>query len=293
MNFTGESENDADKEYSDTDESDQPSDDESAQPSDDESYQPSDDESDQPSDDESDQPSDDESDDQNCIQDQDTPNPLVDYITQLDAIPTNSSTFWKYLVGFVLFYLLCWIFVDKTDLNTYSNFLCFVNGIIMSITSIWFVVTFNPVATSMTLASAISYFCVELIVGTMYYPERMPLFSAYIHHILYTIGVLYTIYFTNGSHILTFHAIAELPTVLISYARIFQIKDWYLDGFIAIFFGIFRILLWFIYLGMVYMWSNKSTTFKIPYFVIAGGGGVIHIQWMYKLVMKLIQNYNK
>ena len=149
------------------------------------------------------------------------------------------------IIGCVLFFQIVWHFENKTDKRKYSNIFTLWSSILLSIFSIIYIITRNNYYASLTYAIFISYLILEIIYGSIYFNEYMPLISGYIHHIIYILITIYSLY-TYDMEILSLFSICflvEVPTILLNLKRYYNIKSKKLELIYGILFFIFRIIL--------------------------------------------------
>ena len=204
-------------------------------------------------------------------------------------IPVDASDNWKYFILFAFFYLLCWAMVDKTNINIYSNLLCLINSIFTSIFPILFLITKNTYYTRISNIAFIVFCILELILGTLYYPSRMPIGSAYIHHTFYALFVFYVLYYTKYANITMLYGFAEIPTVILTMKRMFSIHNPILDLTELITFFIVRIVGWFGY--GIYLHTHIHSWFKYIYGILTVVFGGLHVLWFGKSFLKFSKKY--
>ena len=162
------------------------------------------------------------------------------------------------IIGCVLFFQIVWHFENKKDKRRYSNIFTLWSSILLSIFTIIYMITNNNYYASLTYAIFISYLILELIYGRIYFNEYMPLISGYIHHIIYSIITIYSLY-TYDMEVLSLFSICflvEIPTILLNIKRYYNIKSKKLELLYGILFLIFRVLLNIFLIYKFYSFDN-------------------------------------
>jgi len=213
------------------------------------------------------------------------------FIKNIENGDIDLGVFWKMVCIFCVFYVVSWVWIDKSDINIYSNMLSVLNGCISTIATIVFLYTLDSTWTTILLSSNFTSFALELIIGSLYYPNKMPLTTAYIHHIMYIFLLLYTVYCTTGANILIPHALAEISTVILGIMRMFQFSGVFWDSLYFVSFLLFRVGWWIIYFISTIMVTNQTYAFKLIYGAVATTTSILHISWFSALVKKNIKKY--
>lgn len=108
-----------------------------------------------------------------------------------------------------------------------SYILSFKNAVILSVLSLFFNYQFFlhnkffPELSEATLIYFTSYLVSDLVIGRVEYPNKLQLLEGYIHHSIYTLINIYSVYIAYTPAYLLFLS-AEIPTALLSYYNLFD-----------------------------------------------------------------------
>jgi hypothetical protein len=215
---------------------------------------------------------------------------IIDRIKRIDALDFDIDNHSKLLVVMFVFYAICWALIDKTDIDIYSNWLCLLNAIVSSIVSVLFLIEPNPIYTSIFVASCFSNFLLELIVGTIWYPSRMPISTGYIHHICYIFVLIILPYYFKTINFCTLYGLSEIPTIIMNLVRMFHIKNTMVEIVYALIFLVFRLIAWVIYCAYGVLYFSGTVWFKATYGICAVGTTYLHVDWFIRIIKKLYKN---
>jgi len=208
------------------------------------------------------------------------------YLAPIEPQPVYIFSVIFAIIYAIIFFL--WFDVDA-DILVYSNYLMMIGSMFISIFSITFIVTANPLFSSLAASSAIGNFLCELIIGSIYYYEKMDIATGYIHHIVYMIILILGVNIVEHGAIYGFLGISEIPTALLAAKRVWKIDNDIYEYVSAVVFFLFRILLW-IPLWSISVFIDGATTIEkivIPIFLGLGAGS-LHIQWFMKMLKKMV-----
>jgi len=157
--------------------------------------------------------------------------------------PFEKSDFFWMTVGFTLFYILVFAYCEKTDIDYYGNIIVLWNAGFNVLFGIGYLATkYVPFAIGV-YASFLASSVVECLVGYAFYNKRMFL-STYLHHILYSIFIVLSIFFVPSMMAYCWTGFLEISAFFQFIKRMWHIKSLAFDIFNAVLFFVIRIVLW-------------------------------------------------
>ncbi len=206
--------------------------------------------------------------------------------------PIEPSSVYFFATFFAIIYAIVfflWFDHVNDDILVYSNYLMLVGATVASITSIVYIFTANPFFPLLAVSSTIGNFLCELIIGTVYYYEKMDIITGYIHHIVYILIFTIGIHIVETSAIYSIIGIAEIPTALLAAKRVWKIDSHIHEFISAITFFLFRIILWIPLWCVSWFIDGATAIEKILLPTIFGlGAASLHIQWFMRTLTKWV-----
>lgn len=186
-----------------------------------------------------------------------------------------------------IFYMVLWIFRDRNaDIRSLSYTFTLYNSFICSILSIYYYFTGSIRSVLLILASLTGYMLADTYYGFIYYHNLMRGFNGYIHHIIYLVLVLYTLYY-DWMNTFGLFVITEIPTFILNLKHYFGINNFLIHFIIFLGFLMFRVLLW----GFI-IFKNWGTAKKYIFTIaIAIPALFLHIHWTSIHGIKLWKKY--
>ena len=196
-------------------------------------------------------------------------------------------------IGTIIFYVifsLAFFMADHGNIDVFANTIMFYNSWIIFCSVVLYLITANVFCCVIAVASLLASSLAELVLGTLYYPSRMYFLTAYVHHIMYSLVYICSIYFEF--HLFSFAVIGsyvELSAIFQSIKNIWKVKSMAFDLVNAAVFFITRIVLWIPMIATVYLLSETPCE-KWLTFTVASFTG-FHLFWSYIQIRNLIRRY--
>jgi hypothetical protein len=178
---------------------------------------------------------------------------------------------------------------DHNNLECAANTIMLYNSWIVCFAILLYLFTANVICCVIAVASFVASSLAELILGTLYYPSRMFL-STYMHHIIYSIYAIGSIYFNTPSFTIgIIAACIELSSIFQSIKRMWNVKSVVFDTVNAAVFFFIRIVVWTPLMFAMYLWSETtpekaSVGFMSLFFFF-------HVFWSWTQVKNLFRRY--
>ena len=195
-------------------------------------------------------------------------------------------------IGTILFYVifsLAFFMADHGNIECAANIIMFYNSWIVCFAILLYLITANIVCCVIAVASFLASSLAEIVLGTLYYPSRMFL-STYLHHIIYSIYAIGSIYFNTPSFTIgIIAACIELSAIFQSIKRIWNVKSMAFDIVNAAVFFFIRIIVWVPLMIAMYLWCEStaekaSVGFMSLFFFF-------HVFWSWTQIRNLHRRY--
>lgn len=166
--------------------------------------------------------------------------------------PMDKMTVFIWTAIFAILYTILFAMSDKTDVDYYGNIINLFNSAICFISGIGYLATKEVGWCVAFMASFIGSSLAEIVLGTVFYYERMFL-STYVHHILYSVFMYAGLCLVKDNNpIYIFGSFIEISAFFQSIKRMWHIQSLSFDFLNAIVFFVSRILLWIPMVGIYY-----------------------------------------
>jgi hypothetical protein len=193
--------------------------------------------------------------------------------------PIDKGSVFIWTAIFAIFYTVVFAVCDKTDVDFYGNIINLFNSAISFLSVVGYLATKDTGWCVAFLASFIASSFTEIILGTLFYYERMFL-STYLHHIVYSAFMILSVLFVKDN-LATYMlgSFIGISAFFQSIKRMWHIQSLPFDFLNAIVFLLSRILLWIPTVGMYYCVSLGETLLERIYFFFTFGTIFLHMYW--------------
>ena len=213
---------------------------------------------------------------------------ITEYFTPYKQHIPGEDVFIGTIVFYVLF-TLAFFMADHGNLECTANVINFYNSVIVFASIALYLIVNNPVCVVIATSSFLASSLAELVLGTIYYPERMFL-STYMHHIVYSILIIGAMMLgLNVFSIGMMGSYIEFSAIFQSIKRIWNVKNKWFDVFNAAVFFITRIVMWIPALVVMYLLSD--TTAEKGGILFLASSLILHVIWSWTQIGNLIKRY--
>jgi hypothetical protein len=195
-------------------------------------------------------------------------------------------------IGTILFYVifsLAFFMCDHNNIECVANIINFYNSWIIVFAVLLYMITANVFCCVIGASSFLASSLAEVVLGTLYYPSRMFL-STYLHHIVYSLYGIMSLYFDTKSFSFgTLIGYLEVTAILQSIKRIWNVKNMVFDIVNAVVFFLTRIVLLVPFCFILYLCCETSLEkymFVIPFLCF-----FLHVFWSWTQFRNLIRRY--
>jgi len=202
-------------------------------------------------------------------------------------IPTQ-----EVFIGTILFYVIftmVFFLTNHGNLEWSANIINLHNTLIVCFAIFLYVLTENIFCIVIALSSFLASSLADIVLGTLYYYDRMYL-STYAHHILYSFIMIESL--ISGKELLSLAMMSgyiEISAFFQGIKRMWDIKEKWFDIFNAALFFITRIVLFVPFLLIVYLCGD---TFSEKLFsLIIFSTTALHIVWSKTQIKNIMRRY--
>jgi hypothetical protein len=193
--------------------------------------------------------------------------------------PMDKMTVFIWTAIFAIFYTVLFAVSDKTDVDYYGNIINLFNSAICFLSGIGYLATKEVGWCVAFMASFVGSSLAEIVLGTVFYYERMFL-STYVHHILYSVFMYAGLFLVRDNNpIYILGSFIELSAFFQSIKRMWHVQSLPFDFFNAIVFFVTRILLWIPMVGVYYCVGWEEQIGEKIFVLFTGATIFLHFYW--------------
>jgi len=202
-------------------------------------------------------------------------------------IPTQ-----EVFIGTIIFYVIfsmAFFLTNHGNLEWSANIINLHNTLIVTFAIFLYVLTENVFCIVIALSSFLASSLADIVLGTIYYYDRMYL-SSYAHHILYSFIMIESM--ITGKELLSLATMAgyiEISAFFQGIKRMWDIKEKWFDIFNAALFFITRIVMFVPFLLMVYLCGDTFS--EKVYSLVIFSTTALHVVWSKAQIKNIMRRY--